>query len=156
MVRGLLVLGCYSVGPTRELPADATRRRAITWATKGPVRDASRRGYRLRESTTCEHRRKIRRGLHNSPCARQAIQRYIFSGDTQCLPLKASVIRSQTSAEPSSSSRNRAGRRSLVALESSAEVVRSTSRKLRAQSPGVQLGKLAHALFQVCSNRERP
>ena len=39
MVRGLLVLGRYAIGPTRELPADAMPRRTTIRATKGPVRD---------------------------------------------------------------------------------------------------------------------
>jgi len=53
MVRGLLVLADCR-GPTRKLPADVAKRRIITRATGGPVRDASRRGYRLRESMVCK------------------------------------------------------------------------------------------------------
>lgn len=49
IVRGLLVLGRYAVGPTRDLPADATRVAPRMLATQGPVRYASKSVHRLRK-----------------------------------------------------------------------------------------------------------
>jgi hypothetical protein len=115
MVRGLLVLGRYAVDPTRDLPADATMRRA---------KDMGNSGANLLHVKICPLTSRIRgfqalrpgegNCFWTSPVQKGSVGRNIFSGETQDFPLTVSIILSQESAEPRSISRNRAGRRSLL------------------------------------------
>src|ERR1700730_11465529 len=53
MVAGLLVLGRYAVGTTRDFADEPQGAREHIWATQGPVQIRLARRYRLRESTAC-------------------------------------------------------------------------------------------------------